>query len=330
LPTVRACDWPVRVAVSLWVGILAALAGGPAAGQSVSARECCLSLLAPIGARALSLGSAINARPAPDGLFANPALLAEVDEDEFLVHNANSALDKSNTFSLVVHTRGVGTFALSYRLVDFGEQEARDPSGNPTGTLGILDHVLSATFATAVVGGVNAGVTYKLFQFRQDCRGFCGEASFAATTHFLDAGVHVRPPIRGLELGASLIHTGFALQVINQQQASPTPSRLRVGAAYEVLRHFQADTTTALWLSADVISPVRGGGAPLVGVGAEVTLQRTIFLRAGYAGGTGFTAGAAVGVGLRFDRFDLGVGKSFASSPLLESDPVQVTFGVRF
>ena len=298
--------------------------------DAVPATECCLALLFPIGARALALGNALTARGTSTGLFVNPASLASV-EDQFLVHNASTSLEDSNTFSLVVAAGLVGTFGLSYRLIDHGEQDARDASGNPTGTLGVLEQVLTATYATEVAAGLDAGVSYKLYQFRQDCRGFCGVEGFAATTHSLDLGVHYAPGgIRGLEFGAAVVHLGFPLQVINAEQASPVPTRVRAGAAYEVLHHFSSDSAHAVHLMADFVTGVRASGGPLVNVGAEATLDGTIFLRAGYAGGTGITSGGAVGIGLHYDRFELGIAKGFVSSPIDDTEPVQITFGVRF
>ena len=95
------------------------------AAQDVEAGECCVNLLKPIGARALSLGNAVVARVSPDGLFTNPALLGPISEDEFLIHNANTSFVDSNTFTLLISTE-VGTFALSYRLNDLGETEVTE------------------------------------------------------------------------------------------------------------------------------------------------------------------------------------------------------------
>lgn len=331
--------WARRLAFrrgSIHIGLIAALAltaesrSVAAQEDAVPATECCLALLFPIGARALSLGNALTARGSPAGLFVNPASLAQAD-DQFVVHNASTSLEDSNTFSLVIDAGLVGTFGLSYRLIDHGEQQARDPSGNPTGTLGLLEHVLTATYATTFSSRLAAGVSYVLYQFRQDCTGFCGVEGFAATTHGLDVGARYTPPaLRGLELAAAIVHLGFPLQVINAEQAAPLPTRIRVGAAYDVLQHFTTDTTTTVHVIADVVAGVRAGAGPLVNLGVEAALDRTIYMRAGWAGGTGITSGGAVGIGLRYDRFDLAVAKSFVSSPVDDSEPVQITFAVRF
>lgn len=313
-------------------GAVSLVAAEPAAAQTELSDECCVTLLRPTGARALGLGDAIVARPSPDGIFANPGLLGPIADDQFVIHNSSTSLEDSNTFTLVLAT-GVGVFALTYRLNDFGETETRTgvPGAPQTGSIALFEHVVAATYGTPVAAGLSAGLSYKLFQFRLECRGFCGTESFAATTHMLDVGVHFQPEaVPALDLGASLMHVGFPLQVVNEPQSSPPPARLRAGAAYEVLQHTRADSIADLHVSIDVLERITSPGSPIVNVGAELSLENTIFLRAGYGGGAGDAGGAGVGVGLRYDRFDLAVAKSFVSSILDQSDPFQVTFGIRF
>jgi hypothetical protein len=85
-----------------------------------------------------------------------------------------------------------------------------------------------------------------------------------------------------------------------------------------------------LWLTADLVASPRSIGESLVNIGAELSLEETVFLWAGWAGGSGLTGGAAIGVGLDYDRFDVGIARSFTTTPLQESEPIQITFGIRF
>jgi hypothetical protein len=326
-----------RLCASLVAGLLLCLPApavtqaGPGGDGRVEARECCLQLLTPIGARAVGLGHALTARPGPDAIFSNPAALAGLQRDEFRIHNAETEIEASNTFALAFGLRAVGTFGLSYRLLDYGESEATDDVGNPTGKIRVLAHVLMGSFATTMAPGLAAGVSYKVFQFRQDCVGFCGTPGFVATTHAVDLGVQYHPQLwPALQLGAAVTQLGLPLQVINAEQADPLPSRFRAGAAYELLHHFASDTTTAVWASVDVAGSWRDGVQSVVGAGLELILDGTIFVRAGYSTGTGQYAGAAVGVGLRHDRFDVGVAKSFVSSGIGGPAPFQITFAVGF
>ena len=115
--------------------ILLSPVSSSAQSGGVSAQECCLSLLFPVGARAMALGNAIAARPDGGALFANPAALASLDSDEFFVHSLTTSLEKATSFTLLIHSDVAGSFALSYRLVDLGEEQRTDGSGNVTGTL---------------------------------------------------------------------------------------------------------------------------------------------------------------------------------------------------
>lgn len=324
------CRSLIRLCVGLFI---AALATAPASAQSdepIAYGECCLPLLRPIGARALALSGTHTARAGTD-LYTNPAGLARIRNDEVVVHTGTTAVDRATTLSLVLGTAS-GTFAATFLMVDFGEQDARGPNGELIGSIHVFDQSFKASYATPLAAGLHAGVSYFVYQFRQDCQGLCGVQSFSGTTHGLDVGVQYAPRVLpALELGAAVVHAGFPLQVFNRAQAAPTPTRLRVGAAYETLHHFTADSTTQLFLLTNVTAPVRGDASAGFGIGAELELDRTIFLRASYGSGEGLAAGgAAMGVGIRYDRFDVGIGKSFVSSPLEDQEPFQISFAVRF
>ena len=54
-------------------------------------------------------------------------------------------------------------------------------------------------------------------------------------------------------------------------------------------------------------------------------------MRAGYVTGNGEQVnGAAVGVGIRYQRFDVGIAKSLASNISDVTEPVHVTFALVF
>lgn len=317
---------------AVWICVLAPAAPLRAQGGEVSASECCLPLLFTIGGRALGLGNATTARTATGGLFVNPALIAGLADDQFIIHKADTEIEKTTTLSVIVVSEVAGTFGVTYRLIDYGDQDAIDENGIPTGSFGTAAHVLTATYATDVFAGLNAGVSYKLYNFRQDCRGFCGSnVGFSATTHGLDLGAQYAPPaLPPLRLGAAITHLGFPLQVVNREQASPMPARLRIGAAYEAGHHVMADSAFAVWASADLeISPKNG--RTHLNVGVDVSVEEAVFLRGGYGGGgNGLSSGLAAGVGVRFDRFEVDIAKSFASSPIPGDEAIQFSFAIKF
>jgi hypothetical protein len=327
------CSPPARAAAvaSLLLAIAMPVQAQGGGRSEEPAAECCRSLQVPFGARAVALGQAIVAHSGVDALFVNPAAIAGLRENQFLVHTSETFPYRVTTFSLVANSALLGSFAVSYQLADAGEQQATDIFDIVTGAVSILEHVLSATYATPVADGLRGGLSYKLYQFRQDCRGYCGgEPSFAATTHAIDLGLQFRPRfLPDLSMGASLLHLGFPLQVINAEQASPLPTRLRLGAAYEILRHVRADSSITLVGSVEMTRPLRPDEASTIyHVGAELGWEGLVFVRAGYSTADGVLGGAAIGLGVRYERFDLAVARSFASS--LHGEPFQVSFGIRF
>jgi hypothetical protein len=302
----------------------------PVPGAPGATVECCQQLLVPVGARASALGGAVTARSGPDVVFLNPAALAVLSRDELRIHNEKTEVESTNALGLAFRVRGAGVLGLSYRLSEYGVSDATDASGNITGQLRPLEHFLLVSFATGMGPGVTAGVSYKIYQLRNECAGFCGGFDFAATTHAVDFGVQYHPGIwPTLQLGASVLHFGLPLQVLNAEQADPTPARFRVGAAYEVMHHFSTDSTTALWVSTDVAGSWRHGVPRRVSAGLELVLDNTIFVRSGYATGTGRESGPGIGVGLRYDRFDVGIARRFGVG-IGAQDPFQITFAVGF
>lgn len=314
-----------------------ALDRGPLSAQDESVPdsegpECCLLLLVPVGARASSLGGSSTARSGVEAVFRNPAGLAGLERNTFVVHHSDISVNTQvDAFTLLVTPRGFG-LGLSYQLFDNGEIPTTDSFGQPTGELVLRDHLLVVSAATRVTPGLSAGVSYRFFQQRIDCNGQCGGEESAGTTNAFDAGLRYQPVWHpALELGVSLVNVGPGLEVEDAEQTDPLPGRIHAGAAYDILAAARADDRVALRVTTDVRDVLRQPGSPTVAVGMELDVQQAVFLRAGYAPGEGLGTGAAVGVELRYDRFDIAVARSFVNSQLgTDSEPFQVSFGLNF
>jgi hypothetical protein len=322
-----------RLAHALLLAAAALVYGSNSVDGQVTASECCLSLLFPLGARSVGLGQALTARTSIDGLFYNPASLANVAEDQFIAHHETTFIGQNNAFTVFVDAGLAGAFGLSYLLVDEGEFPALDDNQQQTGTFNIRHTELIASYATRLAGGLRAGVNLKLFNSGVFCSGRCTGAT-SGTTHLIDLGVQLKPPsIGSLELGASIVQFGLPLQAKNAEQADPTPARLRIGGAYEIAHHFWPDSLVTLWISSDVVNRLRSPTTPVVSIGAEVAFEEALFLRAGYAqsGDALASGGIGLGVGIRYKRFTIGVSKAFSVSEFDSgSDRFQVSFGVTF
>jgi hypothetical protein len=295
--------------------------------------EGALFLLLPVGARAVSLGRVVTALESPEAAFWNPAGLAGVDESQAVLFRGDHVAGTATALSAVWTPSGAGTLAASYFLLDAGELDQRDENGNFTGTITIRNHLAVASAATRLFDHVNAGLSFKLIQFRLSCRGICPDAGTAATTWAVDAGMQAQV-IDRLRVGAMLAHVGPSLQVRNAEQADPLPARIRVSAAYDVMGAVtDADALTG-WVGIEIQDRLRDPGSMSVYFGSEVRAGRedAISLRAGYVvSELGQEEGTRVGLGLSYERFELSIAKSLAVSSLTgETEPVHVTFSIGF
>jgi hypothetical protein len=299
------------------------------------AAEGALFLLLPVGAQGVAMGRAMTAMPTQEASFWNPAGLAGLEQGRFMVYRGEHLAGTATAFSLLFTPNPVGTLGISYQLLDIGEQDLTDDTGNVLGRIGVRNHLAVASFATRLIPQLDVGLNFKMVQFRVSCSGQCADGGVTATTFALDVGIQSRPteaiPLR---LGVMLAHMGPSLQVINAAQSDPLPTRVRVSGAYEMLGHFIDQSDLDLWLTLELEDRMRELGSPSLYIGSEFSAGRagSIFVRAGYvAGDVEQVNGAAVGAGLRYQSFDVAIAKSLADSGLEgDTEPVHITFAVLF
>ncbi|GMV08238.1 MAG: hypothetical protein AMXMBFR53_45130 [Gemmatimonadota bacterium] len=327
-----------RAAHSLVAALLAVSVAQPAAAQddpSPSATEGALFLLLPVGAQGVSLGRAMTAMRGPEAAFWNPAGLADVRNSRAVLFRGDHAVGSATAVSVVAARPGVGTVAASYFLLDIGDQDLTDGDGNVLGTVSVRNHLGIVSAAARFLSRLDAGVNLKLVQFRLSCRGICPDAGTTATTYAVDAGIQFAPhedlPLR---FGAMVAHVGPRLQVLNAEQADPLPARVRVAAAYDVLSTVLERDDVRGWLAVEVQDRLRNPGSVSVFLGSELAagVDDALYLRTGYVvGDLDQEDGARVGLGLRWERFDLAIAKSLAVSTLTgETEPVHVTLSIGF
>ncbi|UCC85126.1 MAG: PorV/PorQ family protein [Gemmatimonadota bacterium] len=298
-----------------------------------SASEGAEFLLLPVGARAVGMGGAVTGmRGIGELVLWNPAGIASMTDRRLLFNHSESAFDtRSDVLSLAWPIRSIGTFGLTYYLVDYGELTSTDPSGSVTGTINFRNQEFLLTYATRIAGPLEFGINYKLIQLIFRCDGVCaGTQSFTRTTHAFDFGL-IWAGVAGvpLSLGGSLRHLGFPLE--GEDEDDPLPTRVRVGMAYQALSTFTADSSVTLVLTLDLEDQTRELGAPEVMIGSEFGVADLFFIRAGYAFlDTGF-GGPTLGLGVTYDWFYLDLSRGFDEiSSATGEDAVQVSFGIIF
>lgn len=303
-----------------------ALAPGVSA-QGDGAIEGALFLLLPVGARAVSLGRAMAWVEGAEGVFWNPAGLVGVDRRQAVIFRSDNVVGTTYAFSFLRSRPGAGTIGVTYFLMDAGGFQRTDGSGNPIGSTTIRNHVGVLSVATRIFDGLSAGLNFKVIRYQESCRGICPDEGTTATTYAIDAGLQARPSER-LRLGAMVAHLGPRLQ------ADPLPARIRVAGAYDILDVLTDADELHGWLAVEVEGRLRQLGSRSVYLGAEVIAGSVdaLSLRAGYVRSELVAEnGFRVGLGLRYEQFDLSVAKALSISPLTgESEPVHVTMAIAF
>jgi hypothetical protein len=281
-------------------------------------------LLLPIGAKSVSLGQAVAAEQGgTESVWWNPAGLARAEKKEIAIHHYQTIIGTGDAVSFVLPSDLLGVLTGSIFLLDIGEQEVTGPGGFQIGSILPRFLVYAATYATPIGGRVNAGLTYKLVQFRVDCTGQCaGVPTLSSTGSALDAGVQYSVPIPApIWLGVAVRNLGPKLQVKDSEQADPLPTRLQFGATYHVtpLERYARDVDVRV--NADLIDEL-SFESPSARVGADIGYRNFAFFRAGYVFkefegseqygpsiGIGLTAGSLnVDLARLFDAFSSGVG----------------------
>lgn len=328
----------IRTLRSTLLVLLLALGALPARAQESddpSSTEGALFLLLPVGAKGVALGRAMTAMEGAESAFWNPAGIAGVAENQVVLFRGDHFAGTATAITALFANPSIGTVGVSYLLLDAGDQDLTGPDGTLLGTISVRNHLGVISAAARILDRVSIGVNFKAVQFRFSCRGICLDAGTTATTYAVDLGVQLSPtPESPLRLGAMVAHLGPRFQVLNAEQADPLPTRVRIAAAYDIVGSLVDRDDLGGWLTLEVQDRLRDPGSMSLYIGSEFTAGDTdvLVLRAGYAvSDLDQEAGARVGLGLRYERFDLAIAKSLAIAPLTgETEPVHVTFSIIF
>jgi hypothetical protein len=328
-----------------WLALLVFLTAGPPArlpAQEPPLNAGALFLVFPVGAQAVGMGqTATAAAGRGEAAFWNPAGLATLSDDEFALHSASLVAGKSNVLGAYFPSRGIGVIGGAVYLVDYGDLDRTDANGNTIARIAPRNFEFLASYATNLTGSFVFGVSYKLVEFRVDCSGDCRDfPAGRGATHALDVGGQFSVgtgdgPGGPLRIGIVLRNVGFRLQVQNNAQADPLPTRLAIGALYEVrLRPITGralDQAFDVKLAADVDSPWGQAGQSETRLGVDVGYQRLVRVRAGYAFVQDGLSGPSVGLGVESGSLGIDLARAFLTgSDLQVESPTFFSFRVTF
>jgi len=323
-----------RAATLISAALAMVLSLWPSSLESQRREEGGLFLLLPVGAQAVGVARAMTAVSSAESGFWNPAGLAGIKRSHVLVYRGDHAAGTATGLSGLVPVGGRFTAGLSYGLLDSGTQDLTDATGTVLGLITVRQHQAILSGSVAMSERIAAGLNLKWVQFRQSCRGQCSDGGVRAETYATDFGLHLSRVLgQPIALGLLVAHVGPNLRVQGVDRSERLPARLRFGAAYSVLREVVEEELRLRFL-VEVEDRLRDPGDPALLVGSEVTFgtDDQVSIRGGYVLGSHTqTDGAAVGLGLRYERFELAIARTLArGGPTLEQEPVHLTLGFVF
>jgi hypothetical protein len=312
---------------------LAALVPPGAHAQSGLVTEGAPFLLIPVGARALGMGQAVVASlSGTEAVWWNPAALARAEKREVAVHHYESFVGTGDVVSLLFPSSRLGVLTGSVYILNYGETPNTDPSGFPIGSTLARNLVYAATYSAPIGSRLNAGITFKVVQFRLDCSGSCeGFPEISVATSALDFGTQYTVSRRiPLSVGVAVRHFGTRLQVNDREHADPLPTRIQIGAASRVDGIARYVKDTELHLTADMIDEV-DFPSPAARVGANLTWRERVHLRGGYVFEDSEASGPSIGFGLSVGGLSVDLARLFESfSAAAGEAPVYVSLRYLF
>lgn len=285
----------------------------PASAQKNSTSDGALFLLLPIGAHAVGMGQAMVAEHAgSEGVWWNPASIARQSKREIAIHHSQTITATGDAISYVHPLHELGSVALSVDILNFDEQQITDPGGTPIGVFLPRNIVLAATYGVPIGKRLGIGATYKRIQYRVDCSGECANVStFSATSSAADVGAQYElPSATPLTIGLTVRNLGTRLRVSDTDPANDLPTRLEAGGSYVLPYINRIVAETEVRVSGAVVT-TRTLDEPAVRIGAEMTYQKNVHLRAGYVARDADGAAAALGFGLGSGRLVFDIARTF-------------------
>ena len=315
--------------------LLAGLPATGAAAQTGPINAGALFVEFPVGARAVGMGqTGVADGGSGEAAFWNPAGLAGLTSASFELHTVALAAGRTHAVTAYFPSSRIGVFGGAVYLVDYGDEERTDDVGTVLARISPRNFEFLASFATALPGPITVGLNYKLITFQVDCSGDCtGMPSGSGVTHALDVGGQFALGADdALTVGVVLRTLGFSLQVENDEQADPLPTRFAVGALWRTpLGRATAGDRFDLRVAADLDRPWGRDGDPAVRVGVDLGYRQIARVRAGYGQRSGGESSASVGLGLASGSIGVDLAQTFlATSDLESANPTFFSFRVAF
>jgi hypothetical protein len=285
----------------------------PRASAQTATSSGALFLLLPVGAQTVGMGEAVVAeRLGSESVWSNPAGIARDSKREGAIHHSETIGARGDVIAIVIPKKSLGAFAISFNLLDFGNQQITDATGTPIGLVLPRNILIAGTYGAAIGKRLSLGLTYKRLEYRIDCSGQCTNVStFSAGSNAVDIGAQYDiPGDSTLRFGVAVRNMGSRLQVNDDEPADPLPTRIEAGLSYGLAFIQQYVSDIDVRVAGDIIA-TKSADQPSARLGADLTYEKTVHLRGGYIANDPDGAKAAVGFGLGTGRLTFDIARTF-------------------
>ncbi len=277
-------------------------------------------------------GAVAASRADVEGVLWNPASAAGIDRPTAYFHVANDFGTSSQVLGFMGRWQAVSV-GVAYYHFGLGSIDARDESNQELGSISLDDDALILTGGYELSAAVDLGVSYKLVRLSSACSGDCASFDGKSIGHAFDIGATADiAAVRGLSVGAVLRNLGPGIRFSGATTTDPMPTRFRLGAALDATRAFiPEEGRFSIVLQADLEQTVTEFDDLEAHLGLEASLRGILYLRGGYAWTAAGRRGAALGIGLRYDRLVVDLGRAFNDFSDFDSDsPFQLSLSFGF
>lgn len=239
----------------------------------------------PASARAAALGANHVSLPDAQGLLflSNPAYLSEASHAQMEFSYLNHLSDISmGAAGGAYHHESLGTFALGFRVVDYGDMRQTDEAGLDQGSFSANDMAFTAGYARPLLRNLRAGATAEFV--------YAGYGDYSSSALALNLGLYYYYEALDLHIGGVVEHMGTQLSTFGGTNES-MPVDVRLGLSrrleYVPLRVHLTMHNLNNW---DMENAQDEGESPSfssnlmrhAAIGGELLLSENVALRLGY------------------------------------------------
>lgn len=249
-----------------------------------------LFLLIPPGARQNGLGqSGVSNVNDANAIYWNPGALSFVATPErnknvaFMHVNWLPAFNLSDLYydygSFLWYLEDIGVVGFNFTFFNLGEQDITNNQGDVLGRITSFDLSLAASYGTKLSEDLGVGGNLKFIYSKLANKNATGESQKGyGSSVALDIGVMKKNLlINDLTFGASLANIGPKIAYVDEDQADPLPTNLRVGLTYPVYKSEFNNVHATYEINRLIVRGRPTGSDPLVSFSGKFFTRSALF-----------------------------------------------------